>query len=73
MRSNIEEVRLRGRFLFIGIVFFLVGAIFEIIGEISIYILIIGRLILVCSSFLFYSGFVLPNWMKNILLSKNQK
>jgi hypothetical protein len=70
LRSDNPEIKLKGKLLIIAFWSFFIGAIFEIISHISIIILIVGRIILISSAIEFYSGFLLPNWMKKLLLSK---
>ena len=67
LRSDNPEIKLRGKLVLLGAYLFLIGAIFEIISDISIVILILGRLFLICSSFTFYSGLILPNWLEKML------
>ena len=67
LRAENPEVNLKGKLILAAAYCFLAGAIMDIIGEISIVILITGRILLIFSSFLFYGGFVLPNWMKKLL------
>jgi len=70
LRSNSPEIKLKGKLLIIAFWSFFIGAIFEIISHISIIILIIGRLILISSAIEFYSGFMLPNWIKKLFLKE---
>jgi len=66
LSSDNLEINLKGKLLIFAFWSFVIGAIFEILSHISIVILIIGRLILISSAIEFYSGFMLPNWMKKI-------
>ena len=70
LRSDNPEINLKGKLLIIAFWSFFIGAIFEILSHISIIILILGRIILISSAIEFYSGFLLPNWMKKLLLRK---
>ncbi|MHA1254295.1 MAG: hypothetical protein ACTSPS_01725 [Promethearchaeota archaeon] len=72
LRSDNPEIRLKGTLLIIAFWSFFIGAIFEIVSHISIIILIVGRLILISSAIEFYSGFLLPNWMKKLFLTKKE-
>ncbi len=70
LRSDNLEMKLKGKLLIIAFWSFCIGAIFEIVSHISILILIVGRLILISSAIEFYSGFMLPNWMKKLFLTQ---
>ncbi|MHA1489572.1 MAG: hypothetical protein ACTSRI_07950 [Promethearchaeota archaeon] len=70
LNSDNQEIKLKGKLLIIAFWFFVIGAIFEIISHVSIIILIVGRLILILSAITFYSGFLLPNWMKKLFLKQ---
>ncbi|TFF63610.1 MAG: hypothetical protein EU521_00965 [Promethearchaeota archaeon] len=68
LRSDKPEIRLKGKFLAIAFPAFVLGAVFEILSDISIVILIVGRLILIISALSFYFGFILPQKIKDLLL-----
>ena len=70
LKSDNPEIKLKGKLLLFAIYFFIIGAVLEIFSHISIIILIVGRLILISSAFEFYGGFILPNWMKKLLLKE---
>ena len=70
LRADNLEIKLKGKLLIIASWSFVIGAIFEIVSHISIIILIVGRLILISSAIEFYSGFMLPNWMKKLFLTQ---
>jgi len=63
LRSNNPEVKLKGKFLFIAFITYLVGSAIEII-----YTFPQNRLILVLSAILYYIGFILPEWIKKHFL-----
>ena len=67
------EINLKGTLLILAFISFVLGAILEILSGLSIVILIIARLILISSSFEFYGGFILPEWMKTLFLRKKLK
>lgn len=67
LRSDNPEIKLKGKLLLLGINLFLFGAILEILSDISLIIMISGRILLIISSFMFYGGFLLPNWLKKLL------
>ena len=71
LKVDDAEIRLKGTLLILAFISFVLGAILEILSGLSIVILIIARLILISSSFEFYGGFLLPEWMKKLFLRKN--
>jgi hypothetical protein len=68
LKSDNPEIKLKGKFLLIAFISLVMGAVFEILSHISIFILIIGRLILISSSIEFYCGFILPKRVEKIFL-----
>ena len=70
LRSDNLEIKLKGKLLIIAFWSFVIGAILEIVSHLSIIILIVGRLILISSAIEFYSGFMLPNWMRKLFLTQ---
>lgn len=70
LRSEVLALKLKGKLLIAGLLSFIFGGILDIIGDISVVILILARILLMLSSFLFYGGFLLPNWMKKLFLKK---
>ena len=81
LRSENEEVRLKGKFLLLAFITFAIAGLLEKIAR-SILIgtvftdptipilsvmLVVVRLLLIISALAFYGGFLLPNWMKKIL------
>jgi len=67
-KSDDPEVKLRGKLLFLAFYSLIIGSILDIFSANSILLLTIARLILISSAFEFYSGFILPNWMKKRFL-----
>ena len=68
IKSQNPEVRLKGKFLLLAFYSLVLGAVLEIFSHISISILILARLILILSSITCYIGFILPNWIKRLIL-----
>jgi len=68
--SEKPEIRLKGKFLLIAFVSFLVGAFLDIILPITPLTVVITRLILVSSSIEFYFGYILPSWGKKVFLKE---
>lgn len=73
LKAESKEVRLKGKFLVIAILLFVTGAILEIFSGLSIIILVSGRIILILSSFAFYGGFILPEWVKKLFISNKKR
>lgn len=76
LRSDNEEVKLKGKLLLAAFLSFSTGAILDsIIGGILEYtdpllpiLVVIVRIILISSAIEFYGGFILPKWLKNLFL-----
>lgn len=66
-----KKIVWKGRFLFIAFIFFGIAAIFDAIIEMTPTLLLIIRIILAVNTFLFYLGFILPKWAKNLLNIKD--
>ncbi|MHA1491846.1 MAG: hypothetical protein ACTSRI_19605 [Promethearchaeota archaeon] len=67
---NVEdaEIRLKGKFLLIAFISFVIGSISDTIFTANIVELLITRIILISASFEFYCGFILPKWMKKLFI-----
>ncbi|TFG04070.1 MAG: hypothetical protein EU539_11645 [Promethearchaeota archaeon] len=68
LRSENEEIRLKGKFLLIAFISFAVGAFFEsamVLNEIT---LVIIRIIVLTAAFEFYIGFTLPSIVKKAFI-----
>ena len=68
-KTEDQEIRLKGKFLILAFLSFLIGALLDITSQ-TILQLIIARMILMTSSIEFYCGFILPEWIKKICLKK---
>ncbi|MFX1406046.1 MAG: hypothetical protein ACFFC9_03105 [Promethearchaeota archaeon] len=66
------EIRLKGIFLLLGFISFIIGSIFDVFLELNIFTLLLYRGVLVFSSFSFYFGFFLPKPLKKFLLKNNK-
>ena len=71
LKSDDSEIKLKGKILLIAFILFAIGAILDVISNLVVSN-IVARLIIVISSWLFYVGFVLPDWTKKLFLS-NEK
>jgi len=70
LKSDDPEVKLKGKLLIMAYVFFTIGAILDSSIPLIEITIIITRLLLIISAFLWYSGFILPQWLKKLLLKK---
>jgi len=71
LKSSDPEVRLKAKLLLAAVFSFVTGCILEILSDVSIILLIIGRLILISAAIEFYLGWILPDWIKNRLLKES--
>ena len=71
LKANDSEIKLKGKILLIAFILFAIGAILDVISALVV-INIVASLIMVISSWLFYVGFVLPDWTKKIFLSSEK-
>ncbi|MBD3254576.1 MAG: hypothetical protein GF383_05760 [Candidatus Lokiarchaeota archaeon] len=70
IKSDKPEINLQGKLLLIAFISFTIGALLtSSIPQMTIKV--IARLILVTSSLEFYMGYLLPNWVKKILLKND--
>ena len=70
MRSDNPEYRLRGIFIFITLITFVIGAVLDTL-ELDIITLTIIRLIMISSAVEFYIAFVMPKWAKKLFLKES--
>ncbi|MFX0047564.1 MAG: hypothetical protein ACFE8G_05270 [Candidatus Hermodarchaeota archaeon] len=66
------EIRWKGKFLLIAFLLFGISAIFDAIIEMTPFLLVLMRSILVIANFFFYLGFILPKWSKKLLKIKEE-
>jgi len=70
MKSDDPEVRWRGLFLLIAFILFNISAVLDAgIATNAIYLIII-RILLISSMFLFYSSFNMPKFLKRLLIAQ---
>ncbi|HEY0089682.1 MAG TPA: hypothetical protein VGB37_12620 [Candidatus Lokiarchaeia archaeon] len=65
------ELKWRGNLLIVAFVLLIIGAIFDTIFTQDILLILFKRLILIFASFAFYCSFVIPKWLKNLILKDN--
>ena len=68
LQSESSEIKLKGRLIFFGIIFVIIGSFLESVIPLSPITVVITRVFLTISMVLLYSGFALPNWMKKLFL-----
>lgn len=68
LKSKDPEVKLKGKLLIIAYTSFSVGALLDSSIPFNEATVIIVRLILILSAICWYGGFILPKWMKKLLL-----
>lgn len=67
LRSQSPTIKLKGKFLSIALITFVIGVLIPYIS-IDISALIISRLTLIVSAIGFYVGFMLPKWVENLFI-----
>ena len=72
-KSNNPEVRLRGKFIFIGILILFIGATMEGFLSTILAFLILSRILLIISGFIVYCGFITPEWAKKYILRQKEE
>lgn len=70
LKIDDPETKLKGRLIFIAFPLFATGGYLDASQPLSYPLLIITRIILFSSAFFFYSGFILPEWIKNLFLKE---
>ncbi len=69
LKSTLRENRLKGYFLLIAFITFIIGALLDLINyPVDPTTLVAARLILITSGFEFFIGFVMPHWIKLIFV-----
>ncbi len=67
MSSNLE-IKLKGKFLLLAFISFIIGALLETVIPFTAISVVITRVILTLSALLFYLGFILPDFVKEKFL-----
>ena len=68
LRSDNKEIKLKGKLLIIAYICFSVGALLDSAIPLTEITVPITRGILIFSAICFYGGFILPRWMKKLLI-----
>jgi len=64
LKSEKAHIRLKGKFLIVAFIAFVLGGFMDSMVPLTIITLPIIRIVLISSSILFYFGWLLPNWIK---------
>ncbi len=72
LKSEIPEVRLKGKFILSAFIIVLFGAGIDAILPITFIALPVVRILLILTAILFYFGFITPDWLKKRLLDKKK-
>ncbi len=73
LKSTARENRLKGYFLLIALLSFIIGVLLDLIfSPPTPLTLVVARLILITSGFEFFIGFVMPHWIKLIFVRENK-
>lgn len=72
LKAENPETRLKGYFLIAAFISWSIGAIMDAALPLTIINLTIARLILISSAIEFYCGFILPKFVKNLLIKQEK-
>ncbi|MFX0070782.1 MAG: hypothetical protein ACFFAO_06805, partial [Candidatus Hermodarchaeota archaeon] len=72
LESDNPEVRLKGKLLLIAFILFAIGASLDTSVPLTLLTLPIVRSFEILSAIIFYMGFILPKWTKNLFLKDEQ-
>ncbi len=64
LKSERVEHQIRGKFLIIAFISFTIGALFDVISALALFLIVIGRIIIISSGYEFYLGFILPKFVR---------
>ena len=70
IKLNKPELKLKGYFLIMAFILYLIGGIFDSIIDFTDLLLLLPRIILLIAVFCFYCGFNLPKTIKKLFLKK---
>ncbi len=72
IKSDDPELKLKGKILIIAFILYPVGVILDSMLVLTEITLIITRSLLMLCSILFYLGYLLPEWIKKLLIKNNK-
>ena len=70
LKSDNPEVIVRGKFLLLAIILYVVGGIFDSALDFTAVTILIPRLVIITSVLCSYTGFVMPKFLKKIFLKQ---
>lgn len=68
LKSDSREMKLRGKLIICGFTFFTIGAFLDFAIPLTPITLLMARSLLVACAFQLWGGFIMPDWMKRVLL-----
>ncbi len=71
LRSDNPKIKLRGKFLLLAFITYILGGILETFYTPFIYMIIIKRVVTISASIEFYFGFILPERVEKLFLKKD--
>ncbi len=71
LKSEDSMIKLKGKLLILAFILFNLGAVLDSLGSLLNEVMVVTiRLILVSSAIFFYTGYILPEWVKKLFLRK---
>ncbi len=71
LKSDNKEIRLKGKFLIIAFITFAIGTFIDAIGNLTEVTLVLARTFVIIGAFMFYLGFTLPRFIKEVLIKED--
>ncbi|TFG29968.1 MAG: hypothetical protein EU532_02080 [Promethearchaeota archaeon] len=71
LKSDKKELRLKGKFLMIAFITFATGTFIDAIGSLTEITLVLARTFVISGAFMFYIGFTLPTFIKELFLKED--
>ncbi|MBD3341966.1 MAG: hypothetical protein GF353_22895 [Candidatus Lokiarchaeota archaeon] len=70
IRSDLQELRIRGKLLIVAFFSYAIGAYLDAGIPLNLLIIILTRILLILSALEWYSGFLLPKWMRKLFINE---
>ncbi len=71
IKSENHEVRIKGKFLVFGFIFFAIGTTIDAIGILTPFTLVLARFFVILGAIMFYIGFILPGFIRKIFIKSD--
>jgi hypothetical protein len=71
LKSGIDLTILKGKFIFLGLIFIFVSVFLEAIIITGSLLIVIARVVNIIGAIFFYFGFVAPNFIKKLFIEQN--